>query len=540
MSATSCTNSPIDQQPDSAACRCTVGLWVLLAAVIALQLVVLWSFEYFPSTDGPAHLANAAILRDYHQPQGQVYRHYYTLAEHIDPNLAGHLLLTGLMRVVSPLHAEKILLSLYVLGLPLAGAYAMAAARRGSGAMAVLLTPLSFNYVLHMGFYNFCLSLAVFFIVIGYWLRYRQTMTWWRAGIFGLLMLLLYCCHLLALVLAAGTIALLATWALLRDWSQSLSNRLWWQRFWRQEMVTLLAALPALLLAARFLRRHRERRIPADSGWTLLTDLLSLDTLVSFDERELWLTRALAAVFGAAVLWVLLTRLRRRRLESTDVLLLPPIAYLALYFLAGMQSFLSWRLSLMFLLGLVLWLGVQLWPRGLRWTLSSAAAIIAIALLSMHARAYAQLQHPLRQYVEVASRVPPGATLLALPFERRHGRIDSFMYASGYVVAHRPLIDLRNYEAHLRYFPVDYRPQRDPYRHLVRRWIHLEGWPTPVNLNGFPPDSQASVDYVMLWGRPSALVGNQAAPELFAQLHSDFELVHATEQSQLWRRRSLP
>src|SRR5262249_30516221 len=57
-----------------------------------------------------------------------------------------------------------------------------------------------------MGFYNFCLSLVMFFVVLGYWLGHRGAFTLRSTLILLSLTMLLYFCHLVA-VLAAGLVA---------------------------------------------------------------------------------------------------------------------------------------------------------------------------------------------------------------------------------------------------------------------------------------------------------------------------------------------
>src|SRR5215510_15849492 len=39
---------------------------LLCLALILIHLIPIWAFTYFPSQDGPAHLSNATILREYH------------------------------------------------------------------------------------------------------------------------------------------------------------------------------------------------------------------------------------------------------------------------------------------------------------------------------------------------------------------------------------------------------------------------------------------------------------------------------------------
>src|SRR5437899_4195899 len=152
---------------------------VLWAALFAVQLAPVWAFRYFPTQDGPSHLENANILLLLHRTDLPAFREYYAINPKPTPNWLGHLALAGLILMSSPLLAEKILLTGYILALPLAVRYAFRAMRPESAALAVLSFPFLYNCLLHYGFYNFCLSIALFFVAIGYWLG-RKTHIGWR------------------------------------------------------------------------------------------------------------------------------------------------------------------------------------------------------------------------------------------------------------------------------------------------------------------------------------------------------------------------
>src|SRR5258708_20715187 len=82
--------------------------------LLILYLVPIWCFHYFPSADGPAHVANAHIMRELIRPSGAIFREYYDWNPLPQPNWSGHLLLAAFMIFTSPLVAEKVFLILYI------------------------------------------------------------------------------------------------------------------------------------------------------------------------------------------------------------------------------------------------------------------------------------------------------------------------------------------------------------------------------------------------------------------------------------------
>ena len=86
---------------------------------IALNALPILLFRFFPSMDGPAHLYNANVLSQLCRDQSEVLHHYYTINPALVPNWTSHVLLAGFKVFLPAFLAEKVLLLLYVVGLPL-------------------------------------------------------------------------------------------------------------------------------------------------------------------------------------------------------------------------------------------------------------------------------------------------------------------------------------------------------------------------------------------------------------------------------------
>src|SRR5438552_6591859 len=103
-----------------------------------------------------------------------------------------------------------------------------------------------YSYLVGQGFYTFCLSIAVFFYVVGYWIRNRDRLDLKRGAVLAALGLLLYACHLFSLMMACAALGMLTAWFSARELKQHPN------RAARRAGVTLAALLPALLLALIF------------------------------------------------------------------------------------------------------------------------------------------------------------------------------------------------------------------------------------------------------------------------------------------------
>ncbi len=209
------------------------GEALLLWAMALLYLVPVWAFPYVPTQDGPAHLYNAQLLKDFHDPAAG-YAAFYELRGELLPNLTSHLLLMALMYVLPPLVAEKVLVSLYVLGC--AGAYRYFLGAFGPRCRALAWAGLLLVYprCFWMGFYNFCLSLVLFWLILGYVLRRRGNLPWTELPVLLVLFTLAYFTHLAGYLLAlAGAVGVLVLVP---------------PRSARTPILLVLGALPSLLL----------------------------------------------------------------------------------------------------------------------------------------------------------------------------------------------------------------------------------------------------------------------------------------------------
>src|SRR5262249_36868928 len=74
----------------------------------------------------------------------------------------------------------------------------------------VVAAPFAAHLFLHMGFYNYCGGLVLFFVIVGYWLRRREGFTPLQTLLLAALVLAAYFFHLTAVAAAALVIAVVS------------------------------------------------------------------------------------------------------------------------------------------------------------------------------------------------------------------------------------------------------------------------------------------------------------------------------------------
>ena len=524
-----------------------LGLFVGLGAV---SLLPVWLFAYFPSQDGPAHLGSAAVLRALSEGSSALGAVYMTQWD-ANTNQVYFLLLQTLGKVLPLLVVEKVVLSLFVLGLPLAS---LGAARmvKGSPYAALLSFPLVYTLPLYMGFFNFCLSLPLFVLSVGCYAAFAAAPSRIKGlGLAGLL-LLLYLTH----IIAAASAMLVVFSATLVRLCQPRPRR---ERL--EQGAALLSVAPTGVLVAVFLllfRQSAEASGPERSALARIGDFFShsfalvneplspyaklvylLEPFARADRLyTLPLFGLLLGLFVFGVVRVTRTRTWRRHLPLFTatclfVLLLAvaPGRYGALGWLPG-------RLSPLVGLVLLLWLATLALPAAL-WRLTAVGvAVVTVLSVSYRLPVHQQLNAVIEEYVVAAAVVPAGAVALPLHLEERYqaeglkpalrkARFNAFEHAASYANLERPFANLRNFEPERPYFPLQYRPGRDPNIYLSpdQQLSRFEQRPLHLSLAAYQARTGVRVDYVLVWGRPEQVSSQPDVVDLYDQLDSDYELV---------------
>ena len=517
----------------------------LFTALLVLHVAPLALFPYLPTRDGPTHLEAAQILLRYHEPSEAALRQWFHLALPLAPNWLGHALLAAASLVMPPLVAEKALLAAFVVGLPLAARRALTAVRPDAGFLAVLTLPFTYTWLLHMGFYNFCLSLPLFFLAVASWVRERAASA---AGLLRLMgwLTLLYFAHPVSLLLAAALLLTLAAWAGVIDVLEARRLRLALRYAARQAtrrlLRTALAFVPAAALLLAWVEgRHHPAfvRLPPRR---LLGELARLDVLVSFEPAEAWPAAGAALCFVTLLLAAPCLRAREGRSQEGDGWLLGAGVCVATYLLAPVGfaggSYVTPRLALFPFFALLLWFASIRWPAPARTAVAVASAAITASSLALHVRSYRNANDLLAEYLTARPWLEAGTTVLPLHYRHEDTtfpKVDVLAHAAAYLAVSRHTIDLVFYEgASHGIFPVSFRPGVNPYRLLGD---NPESTPPCVDLEAYMRRSGRTIDTVLTWKRQRD-PGTECAAFTEEQLRRRYRRVHVSSPRRLlevWR-----
>ncbi|HEX6940417.1 MAG TPA: hypothetical protein VF158_13465 [Longimicrobiales bacterium] len=451
----------------------------IVVALALLHLAPIWGFAYFPTQDGPPHLHNARVILEYHRPERTTYREYYALNLRPIPNLVGHLALAAAMAAVPPRMAEKIVLSLILLVTLASVFYALNALRPGPSFAWLLPFPILYNFPLHMGFYNFALSVAISIFAVGYVLPRRARFGVRESLALASLLLLLYISHLLAWIFALITIAIVTAWRLhlaaatdpIRvpqtiagaDASgaadprngahppggtqriggvdppggvappnaadppgepyRALPLRPLRRVLAAPPFVPLAAAVPAMAAFAVF-RTGPAPLSPASAGPATLVRLRhfwGIDALLSYSPLETLPAVATAVLLAGTGLGLAVAGRGRRPPSSACVGVgWAAVAFAILYFFAPNGAagggYILPRVALYTLILTILWIGGHRLPAPIERLTGAAAVVLALWFLAVRTPTYAEFERQLAGLAAAAAPIAENSTLLGLSF----------------------------------------------------------------------------------------------------------------------------
>ena len=521
---------------------------MVLTSLIILNLLPIWAVPYFPSLDGPAHVSLTHWLIHYNDPTLPILHEFFEPNLQIFPNYLIFLVLYPLMLVFPAVIAEKILISIYAICLPLALRYALRGASLSAGTFAVFGCAFTFHSLLLLGFYNTSFAIAVFLLAIGCWLRWRHRLGLKvLAGYFGL-SVLAYITHLSAVAATCLAIFFATVGLVYRDLFAS-GRMATWKRLLSHGLWPALGFAPVIVLCLVFMRQGGGGEISADglAGFGVpdlgrVLALIRLEALAGHDGRELGLTLGLSATL-CVLAWMAVRQTQERFYPGLFMF----AGFLVLYLTAPFQFDVRWmptRLMPYVAFAAMLWIAGMMGslPAARQERLRALAIFVAIAMVlvgtGLRTVRWSEISELTAEYMSGNHLIEPNSTLLALRLSREidgarpsDSGIGLFVQMGGYIAVERDIVDLRHFQAKTGRFPIIFRDEVNPYRHMATDAVFV-GAPETISPRLYSERTGQQVDYVLLWGNEGALSPDSA---LAVDLAAHYELIHTSSPRAVMR-----
>lgn len=472
---------------------------LIIALLICVYLLPVWLFKYFPTQDGPSHIYNVQVLKEYGNPDYN-FREHYDLNLSLFPNWLSHILLLFLMTLFPPIIAEKIFLSIYIIVFPISIFYFLNSIERGKNLIGFMSFLFIYNYLFLMGFYSFAISVPLFFLILGYWWKHKENITVKRIVILNLFMTALYFAHLISHIIIVMSISFLSI--------------LYFRRRIRKILITLGCVLPSSILALIYLPSSdllsgETPQIGLSRIPQLLKELVSMRVLVSYNENQ----SIIAYLVSVSMLYLFIHTLWKEkinrkggffeRFSSKDCFLflcfMMLILYLILPWSMGPGGWINDRIAILAALGILAWFreGDSRKWKGAFTVLVILISLVNIAYITYYCKI---LDDELHEYTSEVQKIGNNKVILPFFFDGfgKSSRVGIFVNAANYYCLNNGGINLGNYEVLFDYFPVKFKESFKPPIE-GKEWVVAVHWrPADIDICEY----SANIDYLLIWGEP--------------------------------------
>ena len=500
----------------------------IIIVLFVVHLLPIWIFKFIPTQDGINHVYNAYVLKDYHKPENYKLQEVFKLNLKFFPNWTSHAFMALLMYIFPPLICEKILLSLCIILLPISLFYFLDAVDKGKVTFGLLGFIYAYGFPLHMGFYNFVLSMSLFFLTLGYWWKNKDAMRLINVLILYMLLLWTYLCHYLSYFLVVLSLSFFTIFLCI------CSKKL--------KPFLLFFMLPAyFIMLSYYLDSIRGYARGYKDFDELVQYFFNMGSIISFPGDHLLIGRILLCFFIVVFLLALWYRIkeiyklcwgtesshinlaaRRKQLwtkiiNGKEQFLLIAVILTVIYFKAPWQIgsggwWINERIHIYIFLVLLPFLNVD-FHKHIRGAITVIIITLSFWFLSSNVYTYYYLNKDIAEMTSSASMLKEHSTFTVYPDEwggesdylGEMEYVNPFLHLPSYFCLKKDVVYLQNYEALFNYFPINFKDKR----HYFSK----------------------EADYLLVWWPEYGGV---------EVLEDNYVLVHSGKYNQLYRRKKTP
>jgi hypothetical protein len=431
---------------------------ILFFLVVVGFSTFFFSYRYFVTQDGPAHLYNAQLISEFFWGASDSVQSYYELNQTPVPNWTGHLLLAFLNQFLSVELVEKIFLMIYFIGFMYAFRYLAKSFHPQAGFASLIILPFTLNLFVFAGFYNFCIAFIFLFFAVGYFIRNQQRIGIKQGFIILILLILTYFSHVSISVLSLVFIFLIYFW---NSW---VIQRISFLQGLIQSIPIALTTMPVFLLIIIYAVQHGEAShvsyLSTSELWTMIIHMKPLVGHGSAEHVHTHIYLGLMIVlFLVSVFHAFRSGFKSFKVSSADVLWVLIILLSIVYFILpdsdGKGGYISVRILYVVFLLFFLRVLVSHLPK--------AMIIVGVILVSINFYFQNEIKKPgqamLSEWVmrieRAGENIQPDRVVLPVNCSSHW----QSSHLSNYLGVKKSLIILDNYEANHLYFPLKWKSE---------------------------------------------------------------------------------
>lgn len=465
--------------------------FILIVLVTAVPILV---HPYFPTVDGPAHLYNGNLLRQYLFKRNNFLLKFFEINKHLNSNIIDHIWFAVVGLFLPPDLTEKSMLLFYILSMPYSFRYLVKKIntnKRSARLSAYLIFPFIYSFTFRIGFFNFCTGIPLIFWALGYWIEHRDKLGTNRLLVLSGLVAVIYISHIFNFLM----LGIILTSAELQHFIKLHFKRETWKRL--KNLIFIF--LPGIVLVILFLIANSKFK-HAPSVYlekrALAQMLLDLAPVITLNhDQEISYTRIIGFVLLFLLVSCIVHYYKTRLSEPSDARyywLIPAVTVLILLY-----TFPDWidsggdisiRFGLFFFLILIILIAAnELSSRILGFPIC-IILITHILYIYYHNEQTRVLSNDAETLAKGEQYMEGNTILLPLNYSKNWIQTNNACY----MTSSKNIINLDNYEPTKPHFPLMWKKGE-----AVNDFMPLYGqYPPGINIENYEYKTHHRIDYI--------------------------------------------
>ncbi len=518
---------------------------VLFVLSLGLLLYPILTNHWLVTGDGPCHMYNAKVLKDlFFGQHADFYLDFYKVNTSLNPNLWDHFLFAVLQTLLSPSLAEKVFFILYIFTFAFGAKYLCNTIQSGSNWAVIPVLLFAYHHLMIKGFLNYSWSLAASFWVIGYFIAHWHQLNQWKTALkLCFLITANYLMHPIGYVYAAAGIGFSTLVLMIQPLIREEAKNLLIGQTKKILSLTVIL-IPSVCLYISFMAKTDFSK---SLNWDGLVRVNSLATIV---QEEVYYSYFIAKLVVVALFIGILVRIfRGPLLHRGDGLLLLAFFFVFLFHANLIDEGMIGGDRLKFLphIAVLFWLTTlrhHVWSKLL---IMCTGFIFLIILSFVRYPVYKEASEWVDDYLECEKYIEPKSKILTINYEYNGNRSDGtlistynwlFIHGTAYLGTFKPLILSDNYQAHMSWFPLNWKENRiNFYSSTHKDEISFENRPPRADFEHYAEKSgKGPIEYVLIIGQNEEHKNHEYGKEIISQLEKyDLICTSESQKSQLYR-----
>jgi hypothetical protein len=428
----------------------------IFAVVVLITAIPFLCNKYFPTVDGPAHLHNANLLKQYWFKHATNISDFYYFNKSLNSNFIDHIWFAICGLFLPTFLVEKSIILFYIIALPYSFRFLVKRISNNPHS-ALLSSYLIFSFIysftFQLGFFNFSIGIPILFWTIGIWIKNRENLSTRKIVFLAILSTLVYITHMFNFVLLGLVI--------FANELQYIIHSKTIKRIGFKLLKPLFIFLPGIVLAILFfISNSAFKHAPPIflSKEKLTITLIDLSPLVTLSyEKEVFFTHIIGSILCILLLFVIYNFIRNRKKEKP--VFRPNWMYPTLIVLIFFYTFPDWvvsggfvsiRWALFFFLMIILFISSKALEPKLLVLPVTVLLGIHFYLVKYHNDQTVGLSADASALVEAENYMKDGSVLLPLSYSNNWIHV----FHANYMATKKNIINLDNYEPTQPHFPL--------------------------------------------------------------------------------------